>query len=257
MTLSSIARRTEKLVVDNSPSILTALAITGVVTTAILTGKATFRAAEILAEERVARDGRDKTPCITTQEKVKILWKNYIPAASAGVLTIACVVGANHIGTRRAAAVAAAFTISERAFEEYKDKVIERIGEKPEQKIRDEIAQAEIDRTPYVNNPVVVVGDGQVLCFDAFSGRYFNSTMETLRKAENDINFQILHNMYATLDEFYELIGLKSTLTSQEVGWNTQNLMDLRHSAVMSDDGRPCLSISYNYKPTRGFRNLH
>ena len=42
--------------------------------------------------------------------------------------------------------------------------------------------------------------------------------MESLRKAENEINAKINHERYVSLDEFYELVGLKGTTNSASFG---------------------------------------
>lgn len=253
MTLSNLAKKAEKLIADNSTVILTAVAVTGTITTAVLAGRASFRAAEILDLENYNRELSDIPEPMDIREKVDLTWKLYVPAIGTGALTIACIVGANRIGTRRAAAMAAAYSLSEKAFVEYKDKVIEKMGETKEQKVRDAIAQDRVDASPVSSREVIITGGGDVLCYDSITGRYFESNVETLRKAQNDINHQIMSSMYATLHEFYNLIGLPSTLYSSEVGWNNDNLLELEFSTVLSEDGKPCLSVEYRTYPIRGY----
>lgn len=256
MTLISIARRAEKLAIDNSPAILTAIGVTGVLTTAYLAGTASFKAAEILDDEQKNLDYQRKSHPLEPKEKVLIVWKLYIPAMASGVLTVVCVISANRIGTRRAAAVAAAYTISERAFAEYKEKVVERMGAPKEQKLRDDLAQERVNRTPLGENGVVVMGNGAVLCFDQASGRYFNSSMEELKKAQNDINYQIINDMYASLGDFYGKLGIASTAFSEEVGWTTDLQLELIFSATLSDDQRPCIAIDFRKAPLRGYHKF-
>jgi len=244
LPLGEIMKRFEKLVVDNSPTILTAIGVTGSLTTAYLTGRASFKAAQILSEE---------SPYLEAKEKVQLCWKLYIPAVGTAVLTVAAVIGANRIGSRRAAALAVAYSVSERAFEEYKSKVIERVGEKKEQAIRDEIAQARVDRDPVGN--AVIIGEGRVLCYEDFTGRYFLSDMEAIRKAQNDINQRIITDSYVALSDLYDLLNLPHTSESSEVGWNTDKLLDIRFSAILSE-GRPCISVGIQVKPIRNFDRL-
>jgi hypothetical protein len=80
--------------------------------------------------------------------------------------------------------------------------------------------------------------------------------MESLRKAQNDINHKIVNDYYASLTDFYNLIGLAETAYSEEVGWNSDKLLELEFSAVMSSDNRPCISIAYNYAPIRGYSRV-
>jgi len=190
---------------------------------------------------------------VTQTQKVNLTWKLYVPTVGTGVLTVACIIGANRIGTRRAAAMAAAYSLSEKAFVEYRDKVIEKIGETKEQKVHDAIAQDRVDANPVSSREVIITGGGDVLCHDSITGRYFESNVETLRKAQNDINYKILASNYATLHEFYSLIGLPSTLYSSEVGWNNDNMLELEFTTVLSEEGKPCLSVNYKTYPIRGY----
>lgn len=251
MTLSSIAHKAEKIIADNSPLILSGIAVTGAITTAVLAGRASFKAAQVLdREERIA--GEQLPP----RDKLEMTWHLYIPAVGTGVMTVICIIAANRIGNRRAAAMAAAYSISEKAFSEYKEKVIEKIGENKEQKVRDEIAQDQVNRNPVSTREVIITGNGDVLCYDSITGRYFQSNVESLRKAMNDTNHQIINDMYASLNDFYTRIGLPMTPYASEVGWNADRLLELQFSTVLSEDGRPCISVNYPLSPIRDYFRL-
>ena len=249
MNLSRLFLIAEKFIADHSPTILTAVGVTGTITTAFLTGRATLDAAEIIKEDRETAV-QPYEP--TWQEDLKLIWKEFIPPVGMGALTIASIIFANRIGMRRAAAMAAAYSLSERAFAEYKENVVKHIGSKREESIRDRIAEDRIKRDPIPSNQLII-GSGQVLCYDSITGRYFQSDMETLRKAQNDINHQLLQAMYATLDDFYKILGLPSTKFSSEVGWTSDNMLELKFSAVLSEDQRPCICIEYSSYPVRDY----
>lgn len=259
MTLSEILKRAEKLTIDNSPIILTTIGVTGSLTTAFLTGKASFKAAHIL--EAALEDKRIEIqddiprgiPTLNNKEKIKLVWMLYIPAASTGVVTVVSIIASNRIGMRRAAAVAAAYSISEKAFVEYKEKVLEKFGENKERDVRDDLARDRVNENPVSSTQVIITGGGDVLCYDAFTGRYFKSDMETLKKAQNDLNHKLLNDYYASLSDFYDLVGLPPTSYSDEVGWNSDKLLELQFSTVLSDDGRPCISIDFRMAPIRDY----
>lgn len=246
MNISKWFNRTEKILTDNSPAILMACGIIGTVTTAILTGKASFKAAEVLSYD----------PDADTREQIKMVWKLYIPPTVTGIATIGAIYGSHHISTRRAAAVAAAYSISERAFAEYKDKVIEKIGENKEQKIRDEIAQDRVNNDPY-SGKEVIIASGEVLCYESFTGRYFKSDVETIKKAQNDTNYQILHDNYASLTDFYNRVGLPRTALSDDMGWNLDRHLEIEFSTTLSEDSRPCIAINFLVSPIRGYSRIH
>jgi hypothetical protein len=223
--------------------------------TAYLTGKASFKAAEVLAEQDLGARLMNET--VDTRDKVQAVWKLYIPAAGTLVATIVCLVGANQIGTRRAAAMAAAFSLSDKAFEEYRKKVVEKIGEKKEQGFRDELAQDSVREDPVVTREVIITGGGDVLCRDQFSGRYFTSDMESLKSAVNDVNHEVLNNYYASLTDFYNKIGLPRTSISDDVGWNSNKLLELEFSTAVTEDGRPCLTVGFRVEPIRDYYRLN
>lgn len=254
MILSKYLKQVERFTADNSPAILTAIGIVGVVSTAYLTGKASVRAVKLIQEEEAYRVMYNKPPA-TQRDLVELVWKEYIPAIGSSVATIACIICSNRIGSRRTAAIAAAYSISEKAFAQYEEKVIERLGEKKHREIHDEIAEDNV-RNTRPTSEVMVIGDGNVLCFDSFSGRYFQSSMETIKKAQNDTNYQILNGMYASLGDFYSRLGLAGTSYSEEVGWNSDHLLEVMFSTVLSDDGRPCLAINFNVKPVRHYHKF-
>lgn len=230
--------KTVKLIKSNSPEILTALGVSGVLSTSYLVGKASFK-----AKAEIDYCAAENKP---VKEKVKIVWKYYIPAGVSGALTIACIVGSSRAGDKRTTAAVAAYSLTERAFSEYKEKVVEQIGKGQEQKIRDEIVQDQVDKKP-LGKQIIVSGTGNVLCCELFTHRYFRSDMETLRRAQNDINAKVVNDLYVTLDEFYNLIGLPTTSNSGNIGWNSDRLMDLEFSTVLSEEGEPCLAFDYNY----------
>lgn len=251
--MHQLLRRFEKLVADNSPAILTAVGVTGTIATAILVGKATFRATELIIDEQAIQDLQELGHPLDSREKFELVWKLYIPPVATGTITIVSIVMANQVGTRRAAAVAAAYSLSEKAFTEYREKVLEKLGENKERAVRDELAQNRISKNPPVDREVVITGNGDVLCYEAYSGRYFQSNVEAIRKAENDINHTLLNDGYASLSDFYDKIGLPRTTASEEVGWKNDSLIELRFSTSLSGDGRPCISIDYRVEPIRNY----
>lgn len=256
MPISDIAKRAAKLLADNSPTVLTVIGVTGALTTAYLTGRATFKAAEVLSygEVGVRLQAREDFPL---KEKVQLCWKFYIPAVASATLTVAAIIAANRIGSRRVAAITTAFVLSEKAFEEYRDKVVEKIGKNKELAVRDELAQDRVNRNSPDESKIIIANpEASVLCLESYTGRYFINDMETLRKAMNDINHRVNNDYYASLDDLYDLIGLEHTDVSSEVGWNADRLLEMEFSSTLTATGKPCLVVSYRVQPIRGYHRL-
>lgn len=263
MTLRDIIIKTQKIATDNSPAILTAIGVTGTLTTAYLTGKASFKAATILDEAQLEKNGEryktDDAPFVrlTTKEKAQLIWQLYIPAVITGTLTCTAVICANRIGSRRTAAMAAAFSLSEKAYDEYKEKVVEQIGKNKERRVRDEIAQDRVDANPPKNQAIIATGKGDILFMDSYSGRPFESTMEDVKAAQNDTNYLVLNDGYASLTDFYNKLGLSSTKISDDLGWNSDKLLELEFSTTMTDDERPCIVVDFRVAPIRNYFRTH
>ena len=230
----------------NSPVILSVAAGIGTITTAFLVGKASFEAAEIIAKHE-----EENAPSINLNERLKdrtrLVWKLYIPSAIAVTSTVVCIVGTNRMGAKKIAAVNAVLAVTERAYSDYRDKVVEELGPRKDQSIRDKVVSDRIANTPSPSQDVLVTGPGNILCCELFTMRYFASDMEKLRRAQNDLNARLLKHDYATFDDFYYIIGLSPTTTSGNLGWTSDKLMELVFSTALSDDGRPCITFEYNY----------
>lgn len=258
MPISDVAKNIEKFAIENSPAILTGVAVTGVITTAVFAGQASFKAARLIseAEQEVIDESDDPVKVrgeLENKEKFELVWTLYIPAAGAALTTVMAIVAVNQIGSRRTAAVAAAYSVTEKAFSEYREKVTEKLGERKEQNVRDEIAQDRVAANPPSQRQLVMIGETEVLCYDQFSGRYFNSTMENIKQGQNEVNFQIINEGYASLNDFYDAIGIDHLNVGDEFGWSTDKKLDLHISTVLSTDQRPCIAVDFHITPFKDY----
>lgn len=257
--------------VKHSPEILMGIGITGMVTTTVMAVRATPKALMLIETEKrklnyelleeAKKSGSDVCNQITRLEAidlVKVTWKCYIPAGITGIVSIACLIGASSVNARRNAALATAYTLSETTLRDYQKKVIETIGEKKEQTVRDAVAKEHIGRDPVENKEVIFSGRGNTLCYDSISGRYFRSDMDAIKKAENELDARLRNEMYISLNEFYYEIGLEPLrVIGDDLGWNIDSgYLDLGFSSQIATDGTPCLVIEYNPAPRYDYRNL-
>lgn len=208
-----------------------------------------------LIEERKRELNVDK---LTPMETVKTCWKCYISSGVVGTVGVICLVSSNAVSEKRNAALAAAYSLSEATRLNYRDKVIEVIGEKKEQEVRDAIAKEEIKNHPIRDNEVIMTRGGNTLCYDSLSGRYFRSSVEKLKRAENEINRKMLDEMYVSLNDFYDEIGLTHIDLGDMVGWNTdKGLVNLWFSSQLTPDDEPCLLVSFQNGPDYNYDKLY
>lgn len=237
----------------NVPAILTAMGAVGVVGTAVLAVKATPEAMEKY-EELEEELGSD----LETIDVVKGLWRIYLPSVVSGATSIFAIVGSHSVHGRRGAAVMSAYSLLEKAYNEYREELIEQDGPNKDRKIRDSVAKKVLIENPSnPGNQVFISGNGDTLCYDSISGRYFNSTIEKIRKAQNDVNAKIISDMYASHNDFYKEIGLEPTTLGEELGWTTDNMLDLNFSSHLSEDGRPALYLDYIVSPKRNYYKVY
>jgi hypothetical protein len=240
---------TGRIVNQNSPSILSAIGIGGVIATAYLTAKAAVK-----SDKKIDSFLNSETEVnLTTRDKVELVWRFYIPPTLAGAATISCIIGANQIGLRRQAAYLGAYTLADAAFREYKDEVLSQIGAGKESKIQDGVAAKQIQNNPVDDKQIIITQGGDSLCYDQLTGRYFKSDIESIRQAGNDVNANIVNDMYAPLNDFYELLGLGHTTIGEELGFNIENLIKLRFSSHLAQDGQPCLAVGFENLPRPDF----
>lgn len=255
--LAKLARNLKLSLSKRSPEILMGMGIAGMITTTVLAVKATPKALHLVDEKKKELEVEKLTPV----ETVKTTWKCYVPAAITGVASIGCLVGSNSANARRYAALTTAYKISETAYAEYRDKVVETIGEKKEKTIRDKVSKEQIEKYPLKHADVIVTGKGRTLCFDPLSHRYFYSSLEKIQRAVNNLNKQIIVDAFdsgVTINDFYDAIGIPGTATGDNLGWKIDYLIEIYPSAQMAEEGtehegEPCMVLNYTNPPQYGF----
>lgn len=251
LNLANLVSNTRQFANKHSPEILTGIGIAGMITTTVLAVRATPKALELL-EEKKNEDWVDE---LSPLEVVKTAWKPYVPAAVTGIASVACLIGASSVNAKRNAALATAYKLSETALTEYREKVIETIGEKKEKTVRDKVAEERVKKNPVSKSEVIVTNNGTTLCFDPISARYFKSSIDKIKRAENELNKQMLHDIsgYVSLNEFYDELGLDHTSVGDDLGWNVDRLIDISFSSQLNDNGEPSVVLDYLVAPKYDF----
>lgn len=243
-----MAKTLKTTAIKHSPEILTGIGITGMIFAIVLAVKATPKAMELLDDKRDELEKDD----LTAVETVQTAWKCYIPSAATALLSSVCIIGANSVHLKRYAALSAACTMAETSLREYSDKVIETIGEKKEQTVRDAIAKDEIEKHPVTNREVIITGKGETLCYDPMSDRYFESDIEKIKKAINECNRRMLSENEISLNDLYMEIGLRPIDQSigETLGWCVdKGFIEPAFSSQLTEDDRPCLVVSFRNPP--------
>lgn len=272
--VTELLEKAEIFTKKNSPVILTGLAIVGVISTAYAAYKAGPRADKIL--EAYRKDMGDCHPNdkeakrAVVGETVKKMVPVVAPPIIMGGTTIACIVGSHSVSSRRIAALSAAYSLSETTVKNLNSKMEEMLGEKKARAIKDSImkdklkADSEKDKKILSDGQLVIPSDGTVLCKDLYSGRLFYSNAEKIKQAIAKCSYEIISDMYISLNDFYEAIDspqLPRIPMGEDLGWNIEDTINgklpITLSALLTDDNKPCLCIDYDISVRDDFRNLH
>lgn len=246
---------TKKIKIHES-EILLGFGIGGMIYSTISAVKVTPKAIKLIEQRKKELECLENEK-LSVKETVKTTWKLYIPTVSSMILSAGCIITSNHIKTKRNAALATAYALSERTLTSYRDKVIETLGESKEKEIREKISQDEVTNNPISNSQVIIASKGNTLFMDSISGRYFRSDIDKIRKAINEMNRRINLQNYVSLDEFYNEIGLESTNISNNIGWNLDSgLIEIDFNACIAENDEPCIVLNYYVEPRFEFDKL-
>ena len=253
--LTATAKSIKGVLERHAPEILTGIGVAGMVTTTILAVKATPKACLLIND----RKDELEVEKLRATELIKTTWKCYIPAIMTCGVSIACLVGASSVNFKRNAALATAYKLSEAALSEYKDAVIEAIGEKKEQSVRDKVAEERLKKNPVSKSEIIVTGNGTTLCYDPVGNSYFKSNIQQIESAKNKLNARMLSENYVSLNDFYDELGIGPTKLGDDLGWDIykDGLVEIAFSSQLAEDGTPCLVMDYSIAPRYEYYKVH
>lgn len=235
----------------HSPEILIGLGVAGLLGTTILAVRETPKVLKLLDKKKEELDVEK----LSVKDTVKTVWKNYIPCAVLAVTSVACIVGASNISARRNAALAAAYAIGNKAFSDYKEEVINLLGEEKEKEIKEKVADRLLKENPVTSKEVIITDNNEHLCYDEITGRYFKSSQNKIKEAQNVINDRLRDEMWVSLNDLYYELGLPNVRVGDDLGWNVDDgYLDIILSSRIAEDGTPCLTLDYAVGPRYDYR---
>lgn len=198
---------------NNRSIILTGGAIIGLGATAIFTAKGQMKADEIVAK---------KNP-VDRKDLIKSTYKCYIPAAISGVLTLICIVTSQYISRKEIAGLAASLGVLAANRDQLEKAIKEKYGEDALVELRERILPY---KKPEVKDgkeadrfSAEETGNGDLLCYEGYSGRWFRSSKEAVIKAEEEYNLRFKDGEYLSFNDLYELLGIKSSSFGNKFGY--------------------------------------
>ena len=238
---------------QRSPEILVAAGVAGIVSSMVLACKASTKVHDILEDtkeqlsqvkqvledEKFSKetyseeDAKKDTTIIYAQTGIKFI-KLYGPAIILGSLSIASILTSHNILRKRNIALAAAYTVVDKSFKDYRSRVIERFGEELDHELKYNIKAKEIEE-------VTVDAKGKektkkttisVVNNDGYSdyARFFDDgctgwtkdaelNLVFLRQQQDHANEMLKSRGHLFLNDVYYMLGIPKTKAGQVVGW--------------------------------------
>lgn len=276
-SVTKIFKNVKTAMNHHSPEILTGLGIAGMVTTVVMAVKATPKALESIEEKKkevydeldpidVPSQALPEDVKLKPAEVVKVTWKHYIPATVTGVASIACIIGASRVNLKRNAALVTAYNLSQTALTEYKEKVVETIGEKKEQKVREAIAKdryekysnEQISKPESARQKIHHTDGGDDRMFDVLGQREFTGSKLAVDQALVRLNNKLRREMTVSLNDFYDEVGLpRLPVLGDSMGWyvNKCDEIELCCDTSLNDDGKAVISVDFLIRPDYDYNN--
>lgn len=260
VNFKSLLSSAQKAASKNAPAIFATL---GVVSCGVAIVQAYKAGPKVdrLINQRKAELSIDESEKLPVGEIVKTTWKEVLPIAIEFGTGAAFIFGSHHISNSRNAALMTAYKLSETALVEYKNKVVETLGEKKNKEIEDSIAQDRVTKLPPVETEIINTGKGNTLIKEPITGRYLRSNPEYVKKLRNDLNYRMGcgSEMYVEFDEFLYPLGIKDADVGRMLGWSQfiTGPIDFRYSSTVAEIGgmeEPCLVITYSVEPVANFK---
>lgn len=257
----------KSFVTANSPVLLVGAAITGVVTTGVLAAKAGYEArgrvddAELEkmlnnATSDTVEDMRQQMQepfnRLTTQEKAQLTAPLYVAPVIAAGTSIAAVTGVHVIHNKRHAAMAGLYAMATSRLDDVQEKAEELLGAKKSQQLQNDVAQKNVDRNGFTDNQVLLTGTGDQLFYDSFTDRWFVSSVNEVEAAVNNLNEMIVHDGHASLNDWYDCVGLKGIPIGDTLGWRAEQIA-IGFSSVLTKEQNPAVSYHFRTQPKEGY----
>lgn len=260
--IPKVAQKGINFCVKNSPHILFGAGVVLTVGGAVLACKATLKTARELDDYRAEIEGA-KNDLAHTDEYSKDLAYiygknalqvavNYAPAVVVGSVGIACLTGSHVQLTKRNNALMAAYTALHTAYENYRDKVREEIGEEKELQFYHDTVMEHVVDDEGRTHEIVSSHDPEKMSPYA---RFFDEGSPHWQP-EAEINFawiecqqrylnQLLRARgHVFLQEAYDALGIPRSSAAQAVGW-----------IMNSDEGDSYIDFSLHHNRNRRFVN--
>lgn len=238
----------------HSPEILIVTGIVGIVTSAVMACKATTKINDILEdtktqvekvhtvledesipEETYSEEDSKKDLAIIYAKAGLSFVKLYGPSILLGAVSIASIITSNNILRKRNIALAAAYTVVDTGFKEYRGRVIEHFGEELDKELKYNIkaenvketfidedgSEKTVDKTVEMTDPHACYSNYARFYDDGCKGWTKDPELNLvfLKQMQQYANDRLRARGHLFLNEVYDMLGIPHSSAGQIVGW--------------------------------------
>lgn len=236
----------------HSPEILVIGGVVGAVVSTVLACKATTKLGAILedhkdkvdglhdyveevgySEKYTEEDGKKDLTIMYTQTGIEIA-KLYAPAIAVGALSITAIFAGHNVLRKRNVALAAAYTMVDKSFKDYRNRVIERFGEDMDKELKYNIKTKEVEEVvvnedgteTVVTKTVNVIDPNTISDYAKIWAEGDDGwtkdpeyNLYYLKKQQSYANDKLRERGHLFLNEVYDMLGFPRTAAGNIVGW--------------------------------------
>lgn len=194
-----------KAISKHSSTILTVTTVFGIAGLIFTTSKAAVKTKQELDEAEF--DAEEEGTEVTKKEKAKIIAKNYWPVGIVALGTTASSIANHKINTNRIKTATAAYEFTKEAYDTYRYKLRERLGEDAHAQIIEETVKDKVkDIDP---GTIKNTGNGGVLFIESVTGQVFRASESFIRETEKRVNEYLRGDDWIAFNEWLYELGLR------------------------------------------------
>lgn len=241
----------------NDTKIMTGIGVAGMVGAVVATGFATVKAVRAVDAEK-ERQGVDKLDFKST---FKVTWKYYLGPVAMVIGSGTSIICSDIKDNTIKAGLASTLAFNESWIKEYKEEVINKIGEKKEEEIHHKVLEKRIEKAEPPADPrnCIVVGGEDVWCVEPMSNHTFKTGYNTIKAIVNDANYQMTYGNepYLSYGEFMSNFGVNLGEYGESIGWSAEEKIDIAFDPSFNVNGMPAITFRYTIPPHSNYKKLH
>jgi hypothetical protein len=231
----------EKYIRRDKQFVLNFVAVLGVGLTMISAIKDTTKACKLINDEMSFKD------------KVKTSWKCYIPSSIVAASTMLCIMYSDYTTMNQKITLLNALMTVQNNYSNLRTSVNEVCNKETKEEILKNTIREKVPKNIYIEQT------GEKIFWEEYTGKFFTSTIDNVLKAEYLFNKQLSIVGYASLNDFYDLLGISKTEAGEILGWSvhdcyssadtTNPWVDFVHEKMEDDEGMEYHYLSYAVQP--------